>query len=206
MVSERPAESEPDPIGDLNERARQCLRRVARQNPEALADLYDLLASRVYSLALRMLRDTNDAEDVVQDVFTQVWHQAGRYDDGRASVVGWLLMLSRSRALDRMRAKRSRDHALPASDANPDELPTPALGQDHLTVSRDEAARLHRAIGELPALQREAVELAYFEGLTHTELATRLGEPIGTVKTRVRLGIGKLRDALARSTQREKPL
>ena len=173
---------------------------AARGNGAALAALYDRHARAVYSLALRVVADEADAEEVVQEVFDQAWRLASRYDPARGTVVAWLLNMARTRAIDRLRARRARpdraglesEHAwsaLPATSADPLEA---------LDTARD-AARVRQALQRLPLIQRVAIELAYFEGLTQTEIAARLEEPLGTVKTRIRVALLKLRDALSGS-------
>jgi RNA polymerase sigma-70 factor (ECF subfamily) len=173
---------------------------AARGSGAALAALYDRHARAVYSLALRIVTDEADAEEVVQEVFDQAWRQASRYDPARGTVVAWLLNMARTRAIDRLRARRARpdraglesEHAwsaLPARSADP---------LDALDTARD-AARVRQALQRLPLIQRVAIELAYFEGLTQTEIAARLEEPLGTVKTRIRVALLKLRDALSGS-------
>ena len=172
------------------------LGRIARGDQAAFAELYDRHARLIYSLALRILRDRADAEDVVQEVFAQVWAQAGRYDASRGAVAGWMLMLTRSRAIDRLRAKRARPEA--ATDANAAEsVMDLTAAQDLELLSAEQVTRLQRALKELPDAQRTALELAYYEGLTHVEVAARLAEPLGTVKTRIRQAVIKLREALA---------
>ena len=173
-----------------------ALARMARGEGEAVAELYDRHARPIYSLALRILGDVADAEDVVQEVFAQAWRQASRYSASRGAVAAWLLTLARSRAIDRLRARRARpggsSDALAANqviDAGPP--------VDSQVLSSEQVARVRAALDELPLLQRVAIELAYFEGLTHAEIAARLEQPLGTVKTRIRLAMLKLRDALA---------
>ena len=173
---------------------------AARGNGAALAALYERHARAVYSLALRVVTDEADAEEVVQEVFDQAWRQASRYEPARGTVVAWLLNMARTRAIDRLRARRARpdraglepEHAwsaLPARSVDP---------LDALDTARD-AARVRQALQRLPLIQRVAIELAYFEGLTQTEIAARLEEPLGTVKTRIRVALLKLRDALSGS-------
>jgi RNA polymerase sigma-70 factor, ECF subfamily len=172
------------------------LARIARGDQAAFAELYDRHARLVYSLALRILQDRADAEDIVQEVFAQVWAQAGRYDASRGAVAAWMLMLTRSRAIDRLRAKRVRPEA--AGDASAAEnVMDSSAAQDLELLSAEQVTRLQRAMKALPDAQRTALELAYYEGLTHVEVAARLAEPLGTVKTRIRQAVIKLREALA---------
>ena len=172
------------------------LARVGRGDERAFAELYDRHARLVFSLALRILQDRADAEDIVQEVFAQVWSQAGRYDASRGSVAAWMLILTRSRAIDRLRARRSRPEA--AADAGAAEtVMDPAVAQDLELLSAEQVTRLQQALKALPDAQRTALELAYYDGLTHVEVAARLAEPLGTVKTRIRQAVLKLRESLA---------
>ena len=175
---------------------RRALEGMARGDHGALAELYDRHVRLVYSLALRILQNGADAEDIVQEVFAQVWAQAGRYDASRGAVAAWMLTLTRSRAIDKLRAKRARPEA--AADASAAESVVDlAAAQDLDLLSAEQVTRLQRALKELPDAQRTALELAYYEDLTHVEVAARLGEPLGTVKTRIRQAVMKLREALA---------
>ena len=180
----------------------QRLARTARGDGAALAALYDRHARGVYSIAVRVVRDEADAEDVVQEVFAQVWRQAARYDPARGSVAAWLLTMARTRAIDRLRTRMARPDQ--GSSAWSDDVwadrATPSIDPaDALTAERD-AERVREALRELPLTQRLAIELAYFEGLTQSQIAERLEQPLGTVKTRIRLGLLKLRDALSGSS------
>lgn len=172
-----------------------ALERMAHGDHEALAELYDRHGRLVFSLALRILRDQSDAEDIVQDVFSQAWRQAARYESSRGNPVAWLLNLTRSRAIDRLRGRRAR----PDTAADPSSLDLPDLSQpvDEQIVRSHQAAQIRAAVDELSVLQRVAIELAFYEGLTHVEIADRLELPLGTVKTRIRQGLLKLKDRLA---------
>jgi len=161
-----------------------------------VAELYDRHARPIYSLALRILGDATEAEDIVQEVFSQAWRQAARYSASRGAVAAWLMTLARSRAIDRLRAKRARPGD--ASDERvAGQLVDAGPPADSLVLSSEQVARVRAALDELPLLQRAAIELAYYEGLTHAEIADRLEQPLGTVKTRIRLAMLKLRDVLA---------
>jgi RNA polymerase sigma-70 factor (ECF subfamily) len=178
------------------------IRRVAEGDGASLGVLYDRHARALFSLALRVLGDERDAEDVLQDVFAQAWRQASRYDPARGTVAAWLLTMARTRAIDRLRARRARPDTRTAPSMTEDPtlaLPAPLVDPgDALGAARD-AARVRAALQELPMLQRLAIELAYFEGLTQSEIAERLEQPLGTVKTRIRLGLLKLRETLSGS-------
>src|SRR6478736_6599916 len=173
-----------------------ALARMARGEGDAVAELYDRHARPIYSLALRILGDTTEAEDIVQEVFSQAWKQAARYSAARGAVGAWLLTLARSRAIDRLRARRSRPVAA-TDDRAADLVADAGPAVDSQVLSSEHVARVRAALDELPMLQRAAIELAYFEGLTHAEIADRLEQPLGTVKTRIRLAMLKLRDVLA---------
>jgi RNA polymerase sigma-70 factor (ECF subfamily) len=172
------------------------LARMARGEGDAVAELYDRHARPIYSLAMRILGDTTDAEDVVQEVFSQAWRQASRYSASRGAVGAWLLTLTRSRAIDRLRARRARPSGV-SDDRITEQLPDAGPPADSQVLSSEQVARVRAALDELPLLQRAAIELAFFEGLTHAEIADRLEQPLGTVKTRIRLAMLKLRDVLA---------
>ena len=175
------------------------VRRIAEGDRAAMAELYDRYADAVFSLACRIVSLPADAEDVVQEVFTQAWRQAGRYDASRASAAAWLLNMTRSRAIDRLRANKTR---LRVSVDDDRVAVTPAAGhdQEQLAIGAERAARVRTALSRLGEAQRQVLDLAYFGGLTHGEIAARLDQPLGTIKTRIRTGLLKLRDALMERT------
>jgi RNA polymerase sigma-70 factor, ECF subfamily len=174
------------------------LRRLAAGDGDAAARLYDRHARAVYSLALRIVNDEGDAEDVVQEVFAQAWRQAARYDASRGVVAAWLLMMARSRAIDKLRSARARPDSRGVDDPRAiDDMPAVVRDAPSRIIDAENARLAQRALAELPLLQRLVIELAYYEGLTQREIADRLEQPLGTVKSRLRLGLLKLRDALA---------
>ena len=173
----------------------EYVQRVASGNQEALATLYDETNSLLYSLALRILGDITEAEEVVLDVYTQVWQSAQNFDPVRGTAAAWLVMLTRSRAIDRLRSRTARTkHEEPLEG-----IPAVAAGgasPEEASVLSQQGRLVRAALTALPTVQREAIELAYFSGLSHSELVTKLGQPLGTVKTRIRLGMMKLREQL----------
>jgi RNA polymerase sigma-70 factor (ECF subfamily) len=173
-----------------------ALGRMARGDHQALAELYDRHARPIFSLALRILQERAEAEDVVQEVFAQAWTQAARYDTARGAVAAWLLNMTRSRAIDRLRSKRARPEDAAETGIALDEMPGGGVAQDAQLLSAEQVCRLRNALQALPALQRIALELAYYEGLTHAEIADRLEQPLGTVKTRIRQAMIKLRESM----------
>ena len=173
-----------------------ALGRMAGGDQSALAELYDRNARLVFSLALRILQNRADAEDIVQDVFAQVWAQAGRYDASRGAVAAWMLTMARSRAIDKLRSRSARPE-IGAKARIVEDVPDAAVRQDLQLLSAEQVAALKGALSELPSAQRAALELAYYEGLTHAEIADRLSEPLGTVKTRIRQAVIRLRESLA---------
>lgn len=173
-----------------------ALRRMADGQASGLAELYDRHGRAMFSLAFRILRDQQDAEEVVQDVFAQAWRQAARYDTSRGVVVAWLLMMVRSRAIDRLRARRGRPTLQEDHPATLRQLSDEAPPVDLALLSAEQVGRVRAALEALPAAQRTAIELAFYEGLTHSEVAEQLEQPLGTVKTRIRMGLLRLRAAL----------
>jgi RNA polymerase sigma-70 factor, ECF subfamily len=167
--------------------------RIMAADENALAALYDRYAGMLYAMLLRILKDTGAAEEVLQDLFLQLWRGAARFDPSRGSLPAWLLVIGRNRALSRLRGKERREFVLDDTEGfSLEALPS----QGNL---EDEAARtqlmdrLRGALAALPPEQREAVELAYFEGMTQTEIAARTGSPLGTVKSRVRAAMQTLK-------------
>lgn len=164
----------------------------------AFASLYDETNALVYGLAMRMLGNAEDAEEVTLDVYNQVWRIAKSFDAQRGSVTAWLMTLTRTRSLDKIRARASRSKNV---DPLPEQfdLPSPTQTPEDQTAAAQQRTLVLAALGQLPADQRRALELAYFQGMSHSELAESLGEPLGTIKTRIRLGMMKLRELLVQA-------
>jgi RNA polymerase sigma-70 factor, ECF subfamily len=175
------------------------LTRIVARDPEALSALYDRYCGSVTAFALRLLRDRAEAEEATVDVFHQAWRQAETFDAGRGSVAAWLMTLCRSRAIDRLRSRQRRE-TLQSKLEVEGETAGGVSAPQQPDVSAENSLRRRRvskALGTLSGPQREAIELAFYEGLSHSEIASRLNEPLGTVKTRIRQGMLTLRDALA---------
>jgi RNA polymerase sigma-70 factor (ECF subfamily) len=147
------------------------------------------------SVARRILSDPQEAEEVVQETFVQVWRQASRYDAERGSPAAWVATIARSRAIDRLRAREANERVRSAARDADEAGASPAAGD--VAEERELKRRVDAALSALPQEQRRTLELAYFEGLSQTQIAARLGDPLGTVKTRVRLGLSRLATLLA---------
>ncbi len=175
------------------------VRRSAAGDQGALAALYDETSRLVYATAVRILTDPADADEVTLDVYSQVWRGAAGYTERRGSVVAWLVMLARSRAIDRVRTRSTRSRREEPL-ANQVEVCSSEPGPEQEMEAGRQRRRVRAALETLPREQREALELGFFSGLTHTELAVRLDQPLGTVKTRIRQGMIKLREILGEAT------
>jgi RNA polymerase sigma-70 factor (ECF subfamily) len=177
----------------------QIIRRIAQGDEAALGDLYDRYSRPVYAMVLRMVRSEVDAEEIVQDVFLTVWRSARSFDAERAKVFTWVVTVARNRAIDRIRSIQRRQPAIHAAAA-PEPLDTDGTPL-HSAMMADEARRLSDFVEALPVNQCLAIQLAFFEGMTHPEIAARLGETIGTVKAQIRLGMEKLRQKVKGRTR-----
>lgn len=178
-------------------RLASLLAGVVARNETDLATLYDTTCRCVFGLVARLLDDHQDAEEVTMDVYVQVWDQAQRYSPARGRPLAWLLMIARSRALDRLRSgARRRRHQRSLEESAVVET----AAEDAATVTLEQGEQLGGVLAGLPDVQRQVLELAYLEGLTQAQVAERLGEPLGTVKTRMRRGMARLREAAARAT------
>ncbi len=172
----------------------RLIQQVANQDRDAFSQLYDRFSTMVFTLAMRMLKARSDAEDLLQEVFVQVWRQAQSYSAERGSPEAWIVNIARSRAIDKIRSIRRMEKSFVLT-----EDPARAESTDNVESSAMESEvrmAMNSALANLPEAQRKVLELAYFAGLTQTEIATRLAEPLGTVKTRMRSGIQRLREIL----------
>jgi RNA polymerase sigma-70 factor (ECF subfamily) len=171
------------------------IKRVAEGDQSALAILYDATSGHVFGLLVRMLADRAASEEILLDVYKQAWRQAASYDQERGSPMGWLLTIARTRALDRIRSIR-REQQLKQSVASEPLSQVSSITPEQNAVISERQKLVRAALVALPDAQREVIELAYYSGLTHTEIAEKLGLPLGTVKTRTRLAMIKLRELL----------
>ena len=179
---------------------REMLLRVCDGDQASFSALYDRLSGPLYSLALKMLGDPSEAQDALQEVFVQIWSRAKMYDPEKSSVFSWAVLMTRSRAIDRLRARARR---LRVVGSTADEV-THGEATDASTVEsaadtvnkNDEAAHVRSLLNNLPEEQRQAIDLAFFGHLSHHDIAARLGQPLGTIKARIRRGLLKLREQI----------
>jgi RNA polymerase sigma-70 factor, ECF subfamily len=181
-----------DPVTPLSGLA-ALVEQMAQGRQEALARLYDETSSVLNGLLLRILERPEDAEEVLLDVYMKAWKYAARYSEKRGSVQAWLMIMARNAAIDRIRQKRAQPKTLAFEpEATPEPESTEASPEEQ-TAERERRRKVQIVLRELPPEQREVVELAFFGGLTHAELAERLREPLGTIKSRIRMGLIRLR-------------
>jgi RNA polymerase sigma-70 factor, ECF subfamily len=178
-------------------RDRELLARVAQGDVAALRSIYDQHASRAITIAFRILRNREEAEDVVQETFLEVWRRAAQFDPGRGGAVAWVVTIARSRAIDRLRARNIAGRTIGSAAEGdgvlmPVSPPSPAAE----TERRRDERRVAEALVTLPPAQRRTIELAYFEGLSQSEIAVKTASPLGTVKMRVKLAMAKLAELL----------
>lgn len=179
------------PAADLQEvyRDSRLVSAIRSGNEQAMGQLYDLYSSLVYSVALRVLGDTGAAEDILQEVFMQLWRRPEAFDSCRGSLPAWLSVIARNRAIDSLRRRRPEADWSDVIISIDPQFPADADRRRAIEKVRD-------ALNCMPAAQRSALEMAFFEGLTHSEIAAKIGDPLGTVKTRIRTGLLALRQAL----------
>lgn len=174
------------------------LARVAKGDHQAFSQLYDHSSTLLFTLAVRILGNHEEAAELLQDVYLEVWRKVSRYDVGRGTPIAWLITLTKSRAIDRLRARTARGHHAAGSVKAGTATQLTDEGPSPFETKADQELRtaVITAVAGLPQAQQQAIELAYYEGLSHTEIASRLNQPLGTVKTRIKLGMSKLREVL----------
>ena len=175
------------------------LSRLLQKDVSAFEQLYDRHSRLVYGLVLRILQQASTSEEVVQDVFLQLWRNADQYDSSRGPFVPWLCTMARNRALDQLRLKSERQRR---REDQPDELPSVVVAPDYEKAldEKRSAERVRALMASLTPQQKKAIELAYFEGLSHSEIAATLKEPLGTVKSWIRNGLLRLKEGLRATT------
>jgi RNA polymerase sigma-70 factor, ECF subfamily len=178
----------------------RLLAAIAQGDRDALGQLYDRFSRPLFSIAVRILSDSREAEDVVHDAFVTLWEKAPEFEATKGSAFGWAVTLTRNRAIDRVRQRRRRQELLaesvPSDLGYADDLPSSADLPDGM-VFQEQAAAVRKAVASLPHDQQHALELAFFSGLTQQEIAAKLQQPLGTIKARIRRGLLKLRDVLS---------
>jgi len=177
---------------------REWIQRMAAKDAAALDAFYTRYNRIAFSLILRIVGNREDAEDVLTDVFWQVWQQSPRYDSSRGKPIAWVLTIARTRAIDYIRSRNRQQSKTDELDANtnPPAAPAPSPSEPDAFVLADTRQAVQEALQTLPEAQRIALEMAYFQGMSHTEIATALGQPLGTVKDRIRNGMLHLRKRL----------
>jgi RNA polymerase sigma-70 factor, ECF subfamily len=173
--------------------------RMIAGDESALSTLYDRYSSMLFSMLVRILKDTSAAEEILQDLFLQLWRNPSRFDPSRGSLPAWLLVIGRNRAISRLRSRERREVSEDSEGFSMESIPSPGNIEEEAQRSQL-AQRLKSAMATLPPEQREAVELAYFEGMSQTEIATRTGSPLGTVKSRVRTAMQSLKQIFGDGT------
>ncbi len=169
---------------------------IVQREEAALGELYDRYAALVYAIALRVTADRQTAEEVMQDVFQNIWQTAGGFRRQTGAVSGWIIGIARHRAIDALRSKRERGRSREVTGIDVSALFSVTAGVDDELEQRALQDIVRAALTDLPQTQRQAIEMAYYAGLSQNEIARQLGEPVGTIKTRIRLGLAKLRDVL----------
>jgi len=164
------------------------LERVVRKDESALAALYDRYSGLVFAEAMRILRDNGAAEEILQDIFYQVWRTAEKFDPARGSLPGWLMVVARNRSISRLRRRSNR----PAEELDQNAVSV-SVNLETTASQNQMISRLKSVMSGMPENQRQAIELAFFEGMTHSEIAGKTGEPLGTIKTRIRSALEVLR-------------
>ena len=176
----------------------ELARRLQRRDPDAMKDLYDRFGRVAYSVVLTIVRDASIAEDLVQETFLRVWNRIQAFEPGRGALGPWLVAIARNRAIDHVRSSASRIDRN-AFELDVREHPSLFVDMEREVVNTDHARIIRAAMAKLSENQRKVIELAYYEGLSQTEMAERMGQPLGTIKTWVRMALGILREELGQT-------
>jgi RNA polymerase sigma-70 factor (ECF subfamily) len=180
-------------LSEIERELGELIAKIARGCESALGKLYDRMISQVYGLALKILRSTAEADEVSVEVFKQIWDKAFDYTPDRGTPSAWLITLTKSRAIDKLRSESKRKSL---QDPLHDDMPSQTDPPDETTETREKRALIEKALAELTPKQRESIELAYFHGLTQTEISARMNEPLGTVKSWMRAGMMRLKEII----------
>ena len=172
----------------------ELLARIAQGDEKAFAKFYDQFAHGLYSLVFKILNDAKETEDVLQEGFTQIWKKASTYDGNRSSAFTWAVMIMRNKAIDHIRSRQRQSRVV--EEAALESSIEPAMQEDEGVFQNEQRTIVRAALEKIPDEQRQAIDLAFFSGLTQMQIAEKLGEPLGTVKSRIRRGLLKLRDYL----------
>lgn len=183
-----------------NEADVELVRQMTTGDDRAFATFYDRFAPGLFSMIYAILRDQKESEDVLQEAFVQMWKRTATYDARRSSLFTWAVMISRHKAIDRLRSRQRQSRLTEAVANEPDDITTtaPAERADTVLARNDERKRIRAALAQLGAAQREAIDLAFFAGLTQTQISERLGAPLGTIKARIRRGLLAMRELLGK--------
>ncbi len=179
-----------------NEMDADLVVRMGNGSEDAFTSFYDRFAPGLFSLIYGILRDQKESEDVLQEAFVQMWKRIGTYDPRRSSLFTWAVMISRHKAIDRLRSRQRQSRLNEAVTSETNTVSAPADRADNALARSDERERVRMALAQLSVTQREAIDLAFFAGLTQTQISERLGTPLGTVKARIRRGLLALREVL----------
>lgn len=183
------------------QRDRGIFAKIAAGDEGALRQLYTQTSSRAMAIALRILRRESEAEEVVQDVYMQIWREATRFDAKRGSAIAWVSTIARTRSIDRLRSRGTADRTAQAAAADVSSSPNAPATPLEEASARADRERILAALGQLPDEQKSCIEMAYFGGLTQREIAEQTGQPLGTVKSRIRLGVDRLGQLLENDTE-----
>ncbi len=183
-------------LQSIEESQTELLRRIAARDGGALGEFYDLTVHPLYSLACRILGNVGEAEEVIQDVFVLIWNKAGMFDAAKGRAFHWALSLTRNRCIDRLRARRRHSRVMVEVRGEPEWNQELEFGAAEPSLKEHDMGVIQSAVDALPPDQRQAIEMAFFGGFTHQEIAVSLNEPLGTIKARIRRGMFKLRESL----------